>query len=414
MKALSSRRQASIYMRIMIHMALLLMAQWTILSYGASAASTLAITLAKWESGDNLLDALGTGPALTTISIENAVTGSQLGSARSNRGGDNLLDALGTGPALTTISIENAVTGSQLGSARSNREGNWTFKQQLSTAPCSIRVKAGRESAIKAVSGSPSNCDGSQSQAATLSGIAVTGLATINESTSAQYTCTAVYSDNSSRNVTETAVWSENSSTTTISAGNLAAGSVSSDRTVTVSASFGGKTASYNVTIKNIVVAAKTLSGLTISGPSSMKQGTTAAFTATTSYSDGTSAAVTPVWSENSTYATINASGVLTAATVTTNQNVTVTANYTSGGVSAINTKNVTITAATVSNTSKSINSTSRNRATLPAGTVAEQPFVNQSGFKVFGVNDLGMHCGDLDHRVASIASCLLLMCSTP
>ncbi|MGB5156662.1 MAG: hypothetical protein WBN77_04400 [Desulfobacterales bacterium] len=378
MKALSSRRQASIYMRIMIHMALLLMAQWTILSYGASAASTLAITLAKWESGDNLLDALGTGPALTTISIE------------------------------------NAVTGSQLGSARSNREGNWTFKQQLSTAPCSIRVKAGRESAIKAVSGSPSNCDGSQSQAATLSGIAVTGLATINESTSAQYTCTAVYSDNSSRNVTETAVWSENSSTTTISAGNLAAGSVSSDRTVTVSASFGGKTASYNVTIKNIVVAAKTLSGLTISGPSSMKQGTTAAFTATTSYSDGTSAAVTPVWSENSTYATINASGVLTAATVTTNQNVTVTANYTSGGVSAINTKNVTITAATVSNTSKSINSTSRNRATLPAGTVAEQPFVNQSGFKVFGVNDLGMHCGDLDHRVASIASCLLLMCSTP
>jgi hypothetical protein len=52
---------------------------------------------------------------------------------------------------------------------------------------------------------------------------------------------------------------------------------------------------------------------------------------------------------------------------------------------------------------SKSINSTSRNRATFPAGPVPEQPFVTQSGFQIFCVNDLGMHCGDLDHRIASI-----------
>ena len=51
----------------------------------------------------------------------------------------------------------------------------------------------------------------------------------------------------------------------------------------------------------------------------------------------------------------------------------------------------------------KSINSTSQNRSTLPTAPVAEQPLTNLSGFSIFSVNDLGMHCGDLDHRVASI-----------
>jgi hypothetical protein len=51
----------------------------------------------------------------------------------------------------------------------------------------------------------------------------------------------------------------------------------------------------------------------------------------------------------------------------------------------------------------KSINSTSNNSNTFPAASVPEQPLVNQSGFRVFCVNDLGMHCGDLDHRIASI-----------
>jgi hypothetical protein len=53
--------------------------------------------------------------------------------------------------------------------------------------------------------------------------------------------------------------------------------------------------------------------------------------------------------------------------------------------------------------TSKSINSTSQNRGTFPAGPVVEQPFVNQFRFRILSANDLGMHCGDLDHRIASI-----------
>ncbi len=48
-----------------------------------------------------------------------------------------------------------------------------------------------------------------------------------------------------------------------------------------------------------------------------------------------------------------------------------------------------------------SINSTSQNG--LPGFGVAEQPFVNRAGYRVFGSNDLGMHCGDFDTRISSI-----------
>ena len=51
----------------------------------------------------------------------------------------------------------------------------------------------------------------------------------------------------------------------------------------------------------------------------------------------------------------------------------------------------------------QSINSTSENRANIPASSVSEQPFGGLNGFQILAANDLGMHCGDLDHRIASI-----------
>ncbi len=51
--------------------------------------------------------------------------------------------------------------------------------------------------------------------------------------------------------------------------------------------------------------------------------------------------------------------------------------------------------------TEVSINSTSQNGT--PGIPVAEQPLLNQNNYKVFAINDLGMHCGDLDTRVSSI-----------
>ena len=50
-----------------------------------------------------------------------------------------------------------------------------------------------------------------------------------------------------------------------------------------------------------------------------------------------------------------------------------------------------------------SINSTSQDSVGPNAGAVAEQPQVANSNYSVVAVNDLGMHCGDFDTRIASI-----------
>lgn len=48
-----------------------------------------------------------------------------------------------------------------------------------------------------------------------------------------------------------------------------------------------------------------------------------------------------------------------------------------------------------------SINSTSQNR--LPSIPVIEQVLSGNTNYKLFGTNDLGMHCGDFDTRISSI-----------
>ncbi len=81
------------------------------------------------------------------------------------------------------------------------------------------------------------------------------------------------------------------------------------------------------------------LSSVTVNGPSSVNEGGTGTYTATGTWDNGTTAAISPTWSENSSCATIGAGGVLTASTVTSDQTVTVTATY--GGMTG--TKRVTI-----------------------------------------------------------------------
>jgi hypothetical protein len=81
------------------------------------------------------------------------------------------------------------------------------------------------------------------------------------------------------------------------------------------------------------------LSSISISGPSSVNEGGAVTYTATGTWDNGTTAGVSPTWSETSSYATIGAGGLLTASTVTSNQTVTVTASY--GGKTG--TKSVTI-----------------------------------------------------------------------
>jgi len=119
---------------------------------------------------------------------------------------------------------------------------------------------------------------------------------------------------------------------------------VTANQTVTITASYtsGGvtKTATKTVTIMNV---APTLTGLTINGLSSVNESSSATYSATASWSNGSTSTVTPTWSENSAYASISTSGVLTTTAVTANQTVTITASYTSGVVTKTATKTVTI-----------------------------------------------------------------------
>ncbi len=78
-----------------------------------------------------------------------------------------------------------------------------------------------------------------------------------------------------------------------------------------------------------------TPTGLAISGPATIDEGTSAAYTATATFSDGSMADVTGEtdWSQDSPFATIDALGILTAAGVDGDQPVTITASFQSGGV---------------------------------------------------------------------------------
>jgi hypothetical protein len=148
------------------------------------------------------------------------------------------------------------------------------------------------------------------------------------------------------------------------------------------------------------------LSNLIVTGASSVNAGATSSYTATATFSNGTSTTVTTssTWSvSSSTAADISSSGILTAAQVNTDQAITVSASYTSGGVTKKASMSVTIVAPSVPSASVSINSTGQNRASLPALPVTQQPLTTLANFNILAINDLGMHCGDLDHRVVSI-----------
>ena len=192
--------------------------------------------------------------------------------------------------------------------------------------------------------------------AATLSSLSISGPSSVSESSSGTYTATAAWSDGSTTSVSPT--WNVSPTTyASIGAGGvLTTLAVTSDQTATVGASYtaGGvtKTASRSMTIVNV---AATLSSLSISGPSSVSEGSSGMYAATASWSDGSTMSVTPAWSVSpTTYASIGAGGVLTTLAVTSDQTATVSASYTAGGVTKTATRAVTIVnvAATLSSLS--------------------------------------------------------------
>lgn len=89
----------------------------------------------------------------------------------------------------------------------------------------------------------------------------------------------------------------------------------------------------------------KTLSSVSVECPSAMNEGASVGCSATARFSDNSAQLVTASasWSENSPYATISSSGLLTAAQVSADQAVKVTAEYSYNGTSKVGTAAVTI-----------------------------------------------------------------------
>lgn len=87
----------------------------------------------------------------------------------------------------------------------------------------------------------------------------------------------------------------------------------------------------------------RTLSGLTIVGPSIINESSTAAYSAVASWSDGTATTITPLWSEDSPYAIVSNEGMLTSTAISGNKFANLTARYGYGGVTKTATQPVTI-----------------------------------------------------------------------
>jgi hypothetical protein len=81
----------------------------------------------------------------------------------------------------------------------------------------------------------------------------------------------------------------------------------------------------------------------------------------------------------------------------------TLEASDTLGAACPLQSRTVTVTGANPSSPGVSINSTSQNSTGKITTVVSQQPQVANTSYSVLAVNDLGMHCGDLDTRVASI-----------
>jgi len=193
--------------------------------------------------------------------------------------------------------------------------------------------------------------------AVVLTGLTVNGPFAVNENSSATYTVKAWWS-NGSTSIINPSSWYVYSSYATINTdGSLSTLSVDVNQyaTVSVTFSYGGVTKTAYKDIMILDVSA-TLSALNIYGPASVDENSSGDYIAIASWSDGTTSVISPVWSENSSYTTINSSGKLTTSAVTSNQTATITANYTFAGVTKTAKKTVKVKNITNVLTALSIN----------------------------------------------------------
>jgi hypothetical protein len=355
-------------------------AQYTATAYWSDGSSTNVTSPASWSENSSYASISSSGYLSTSsVSSNQSVTiTASYSSGGVTRSDTHSVTIVNEAPTLTSLSVSGPTSVNENSGAQYAATAYWSDGSSTNvTSPASWSENSSYASISSSGYLSTSSVSSNQSvtitasyssggvtrsdthsvtivnQAATLTSLSVSGPTSVNENSGAQYTATAYWSDGSNTNVTSSASWSENSSYASISnSGYLSTSSVSSNQSVTITASYssGGVTRSdtHSVTIVN---QAATLTSLSVSGPTSVNENSGAQYTATAYWSDGsnTNVASSASWSENSSYASISNSGYLSTSSVSSNQSVTITASYSSGGVTRSDTHSVTIVDGTVS-----------------------------------------------------------------
>ena len=174
-----------------------------------------------------------------------------------------------------------------------------------------------------------------------LSGLAISGATSLGERESSTYTATATYADGSTRIVTP--IWSCGGGASITAAGVLTTTTVSQQASTQIVATYteGSYTASANFALTIRQTLPRPVS-ITISGPTTVNEGGTASYTATATYSDGTTRAVIPTtWQITggnaaglATIATTTQGGTLTAGQVNGDLSIRLTATFSDGTTS--------------------------------------------------------------------------------
>jgi uncharacterized protein YjlB len=206
-----------------------------------------------------------------------------------------------------------------------DENGHLTTSEVSSDQSCTITAIFEDKSTVKFVlitNGTPTT--------ATLNSITISGPDAVNENSSSDYICTGHYSDGSTQDVTALATWIETSPYASIdNNGHLTTTEVGSNQSITVTAVYQIKSAIKTIMITNTTGSA-TLISIIISGPDMVNENSSADYSCTAYYSDGSNQDVTSsaAWSENSLHASIDSDGHLTTSEVSSNQSCTVTAAY--------------------------------------------------------------------------------------
>jgi uncharacterized protein YjdB len=215
--------------------------------------------------------------------------------------------------------------------------------------------------------------------ALTLTSIAVTpGSASVAMGATQRFVATATYSNNSTADISATAAWTSSAtSVATVLPGGVATAAGTGNATITATAA--GKSGSGTLT----VTAPLTLTSLAISPlNSSVTAGTSQPFSATGTYSNGSTAALTSsvTWTSSTTaVATINQSGVASALAA---GNTTISATLGSQNASTT----FTVTAATSTPPAASLNL----GAAASFGVLAGTSITNNSGGTTLVTGDVG------------------------